>query len=36
MKHITDLEKPIMEPFQLKIYNEDLGMYAQIPELKNL
>ena len=21
-------------PFQLKIYNEDLGMYAQIPELK--
>ena len=21
-------------PFQLKVYNEDLGMYAQIPELK--
>ena len=21
-------------PFQLKVYNEDLGMYAQIPSLK--
>ena len=21
-------------PFQLKVYNEDTGMYAQIPELK--